>query len=178
MSADLGMANVKVAVGLWRKSGDDFAASCFQVLCQLLSGVAEVPLPAIAEVHRGEDLHDATLSKFFYTYGSIIGAAPSCVCPGMCYKDLPEAYPVILARVWEEGIWVALCSLRVAVSYRRGKALPCGLPALCWRSFNGAGSCRLLFLCGMQLKLCSAVHSIHGVLCQPYNGSKVQYDTS
>ena len=55
------MANVKVAVWFWWKSGDNLATCCLQVLGQLLARVAEVPLPAVAEVHSGQNLRRATL---------------------------------------------------------------------------------------------------------------------
>lgn len=58
---DLCMANVEIAIWLWRKSGDHFATCCFEMLGQLLSRVAQVPLPAITEGHSCHNLHTTTI---------------------------------------------------------------------------------------------------------------------
>ena len=80
------MADVQVAIWLWWEPGDDFAACGSQMLGQLLSRVAQVPLPAIAEVHCGQDLHGIDASR--YVPDRAQSAAVEC-CPDLlCYVQL------------------------------------------------------------------------------------------
>jgi hypothetical protein len=163
LPARLCMADVQVAIWLWGKSSDDPATCGLQVLRQLLPCVAEVPLPAIAEIHCRQHLHVASCLNYvcraspqrqaassllklqarletteemaISLFGSVISYVGSC-----------GAHSVVLTWIWKESIWVGLRGMGIAICNRNSCARAGSRCPFCRRSTAGHRGCRLLLL--------------------------------